>query len=413
MYLRVVCVAALAAFSLVAGVSGGQPAAADPAAVPDVAVLSVRLDAVLQEGVMEKVYPGAALIVGQPGRRLYARAVGQHTYEPDSPSVTLTTIWDLASVSKVVGTATAAMVAVEDGKLRLDDPVSAHIPGFSAGNKGAATVRNLMTHTSGLPAYLQSATVEKNRRPDESQADALIRNYAALTARYDPGTSYTYSCLNMQATARIVENAMGARMEDLLRMRVYGPLGMNDTVYVLRPGMLERTAPSVQTKNGPMRGVVHDPLASYHKSDTRCPGNAGLFSTAEDLARYCEMILNHGRGPAGQVLKPDTVDLMTSVQSPRAVKSLRGLGWDVYTEMPWATPLNDTTDTLAIGHTGYTGTLIWLDKKTRTYVVFLTNRTFPDDATKPKDKPNITAQRRAVLETVLRSMPVYAGVFKQ
>ena len=410
---RVVCVAALAAFVSAGGDSVAQTPAVDPASVPDVAVLA-RLDAVLQEGVMEKVYPGAALIVGQPGGRVYARAVGHHTYETTSPSVTLTTIWDLASVSKVVGTATAAMLAVEDGKLRLDDPVSVHIAGFSAGNKGAATVRDLMAHTSGLPAYLQSATVEKNRRPDESPADALIRNYAALTARFDPGTSYTYSCLNMQMTARIVEDAMGARLEDLLCQRVYGPLGMDDTVYVLRPGMVERTAPSIDRQtSGPLQGVVHDPLANYHKSDIHCPGNAGLFSTAEDLARYCEMILNQGRGPAGPVLKPETVSLMTSVQSPPAVKSLRGLGWDVYTEVPWATPLNSTTETLTIGHTGYTGTLIWLDKKTRTYVVFLTNRTFPDDATKPKGRPNITAQRRTVLETVLRSMPAYAGVFKQ
>ena len=373
--------------------------------------LAPTLDAILESGVKDHVYPGAALIVGRPGKRLYEKAVGHLTYETTSPAVTPHTLWDLASVSKVVGTATAAMLAIEDGKLRLTDPVSSHIPGFEAGGKDKATVLNLMTHTSGLPAYVPAASAEKIRRPDETSADVLIRYYATLTARSEPGTTITYSCLNMQTTARIVEQVMGKRLEDLLRARVWEPLGMKDSAYLLTQSQLERTAPTLETKGKLLVGKVHDPLASYHQSTINCPGNAGLFSSADDLARYCEMIANGGKSPDGKtILKPETVALMTSVQTPDSWKSARALGWDVDQNLPWATPLNNTTDTLVVSHTGYTGTLIWVDKKTKTYFVYLTNRVFPDDASKGKG-PSIAKLRRAVAEAVLKAQPEYAEVF--
>lgn len=395
------------AFAAVLGVS--QPMAAAPDA-SETKQLSATLDGILESGVKDHVYPGAALIVGRPGQRLYEKAVGHLTYETTSPAVTLHTLWDLASVSKVAGTATAAMLAIEDGKLKVTAPVSSHIPGFGVNGKEKATVLNLMTHTSGLPPYVPAASAEKERRPEQTTSDALISYYASLKARSEPGTTITYSCLNMQTTARIVEQVMDKRLEDLLRARVWEPLGMKDSAYLLSQDQLKRTAPTLETKGKLLVGKVHDPLASYHQSTIHCPGNAGLFSSADDLARYCEMIANGGKSPDGKtILKPETVSLMTSVQTPADWKSARGLGWDVDRNLPWATPLNNSTDTLVVSHTGYTGTLIWVDKKTKTYFVYLTNRVFPDDAS--KKGPSIAKLRRAVAEAVLKAQPEYTQVF--
>ena len=383
-------------------------AASEASATSD---LSTTLDAILESGVKDHVYPGAALIVGRPGKRLYEKAVGHLTYESTSSAVSVHTLWDLASVTKVAGTATGAMLAMEDGKLRLTDRVASHIPGFEAGGKEKATVLNLMTHTTGLPPYVKASAAEKLRRRNETTADALIRYYASLTARSEPGTTITYSCLNMQITARIVEQVTGKRLEDLLRARVWEPLGMKDSTYLLTQNQMERTAPTLETKGKLLVGKVHDPLASYHQSTINCSGNAGLFSSADDLARYCEMIANGGKSPDGKtILKPETVALMTSVQTPEAWEGARALGWDVDQSLPWATPLNNTTETLVVSHSGYTGTLIWVDKKTKTYFVYLTNRVFPDDATK-KEGPSIAKLRRAVAEAVLKAQPAYTAVF--
>ncbi|MCX7719178.1 MAG: beta-lactamase family protein [Candidatus Sumerlaeaceae bacterium] len=367
------------------------------------------LEAIIQQGLDTRVFPGAVLIVGKPGRVLWAKAYGRLTYEPDAFPMTFDTLFDLASVSKVVGTATAAMVAFEDGKLAFDDPVSKYIPGFGANGKEQVTLRHLMSHVSGLPPWAQHTEIEKNRQSNESKADAAIRYYAALRPRADPGTTVIYSCLNMQVTARVVENATGKRLEDLLKQRVFGPLGMKDSRYVLSDQEKSRCAPTLRKPDGTVLcGTVHDPLASYHGSTEHCPGNAGLFSTAPDLARFCEMILNGGVRDGTRVMKASTVNEMTSVQTPPGITNLRGLGWDIYQEPPYATPLNRTTDTLCLGHTGYTGTLIWLDKRSKYYVVFLTNRVWPDDASKKKGEPSITTMREGVLRTVLKTVPEYA-----
>jgi CubicO group peptidase (beta-lactamase class C family) len=367
------------------------------------------LDAVIQQGLDTRVFPGAVLIVGKPGKVLWAKAYGRLTYEPDAKPMTFDTLFDLASVSKVVGTATAAMAAYEDGKLAFDDLVSKYIPGFGANGKDRVTLRHLMSHVSGLPAWAQHTEIEKGRQASESKADAAIRYYAALKPRADAGTTVIYSCLNMQTMARVVETATGQRLEDLLKKRVYGPLGMTDTTYVLSDEQKARCAPTLKRPNGTILcGSVHDPLASYHGVTDHCPGNAGLFSTAPDLARFCEMILNGGTLGGTRVLKTATVRQMTSVQTPPGITNLRALGWDVYQEPPYATPLNQTTDSLCMGHTGYTGTLIWLDKRSKYYVVFLTNRVWPNDASKRKGEPSITTMREGVLRTVLNSVPEYA-----
>ncbi|MBX7246762.1 MAG: beta-lactamase family protein [Candidatus Sumerlaeaceae bacterium] len=376
--------------------------------------LGARLDEILTSGVESKVYPGAVLIVGQPGKTLYAKAFGHFTYDTTAPAMQMDTMFDLASVSKVAGTATAAMLLIDDRKLSIDDLVTSRIPGFGANGKDKVTVKDLLTHVSGLKAYENKDKVEKSRQPNESHSDALIRDYSELKLSYEPRTSSTYSCLNLQTMARVNETILADRQDKLLKQRVYGPLGMKDTGYVLTPEQKKRCAPTVLKPDGTLlQGEIHDPLANYHGVEDHCPGNAGLFSTAPDLAKLCEMYINGGKFGKKQIIKAETVRMMTQNQMPAAIKDKRGLGWDIYTSKPYVTDLNKTPETTVVGHTGYTGTLLWLDKNSKTYVVLLTNRTYPDDASKKKGQLDISTVRKMVCDAVLRAQPMYKSYYAQ
>lgn len=363
------------------------------------------LDQIVEEGIAARAFPGAVLVIGRNDEQIVARGFGHLTYEPDSPPMSMDTIFDLASVSKVVGTATAAMVLLEEGRISLRDRVSKYIAGFDAGGKQDVTLLDLMTHTSGLKAYENRDSVERERREGELPSDALIRRYASLPASYPPRSKVVYSCLNMQTMARVNENASGERQEDLLKRRIYGPLGMSDTGYLLTKRQKPRTAPTLMLKDGSLlQGVVHDPLANYHGSTEHSPGNAGLFSTAADLSRYCRMILKEGELEATRVLRPGTVFRMTSDLAPSGQNTRRGLGWIVYASPAYSTDLNRDNATNAIGHMGYTGTFIWLDKRTKTYIVLLTNRTFPDEKPQARGKPSFFSVRDRIVGAVLDAL---------
>lgn len=376
-----------------------------------------KIDQIIENGIQEKTFPGAVVVVGQPHKLLWAKAYGHKTYDPKSDAVTLDSLFDMASVSKVMGTTSAALVLMDEGKLSPDDLVSKYIPGFDSNGKEGDTVRDLMTHVSGLPAYESRwAELEKKRPADETKPDMLIAHYAALPAKNPPRTKMVYSCLNFQTTARITENIMHEPMEQFLKEHVFGPLKMNDTVYTLSPDQKERTMPTLGDKDGNVTLVakVHDPLANYYGHDEgHCPGNAGLFSTGRDVARFCEMVANGGELGGKRIFSREILAQATVSQTPKAVGEERGLGWDIYETPPWVTGLNKTPETAIIGHTGYTGTLIMIDKKTKTYLVLLTNRVFPDDKSQPEGKPTVTDIRRAVADTVWRSQPVYAQWFAE
>jgi len=364
------------------------------------------LDAIVRRGLEEQRYPGAVLVVGQSYRTLYARAFGRHTYAEDSPPMRMDTIFDLASLSKVVGGTPAALALIEAGKLSLDDPVQMHLFGFGVRGKHDVTVRDLLTHVSGLKAYESYAVVERTRRPGESHADALYRHYAALPLAYPPRTKMVYSCLNLQTMAAIVQRIAGESLDDLLRRRVWQKLRMKDTTY--RPGaaQIKRCAPTaVGPDAAPVRGIVHDPLARYHGSESLCPGNAGLYSTAGDLERYARMILHDGAWYGTRVFRPETIRLMTTVHTPEGVKPLRSIGWAVYGEPPYAAHARTDPTRRTIGHTGYTGTWLWLDPTSRVYIIFLTNRVFPSPAFKGGEGGSIDAIRsdiaRAVIELLI------------
>jgi len=346
--------------------------------MPDLTVL----DAVVLRGIQEQRYPGAVLIVGIRGRTRIARAYGRHTYAPDSPEMTLDTLFDLASVTKVVAGTPAVLCLVEDDKLDLDSPVAKWWPEFAANGKDQVTLKDLLTHVSGLKAYEDYRVVENQRLPKETPADALYRHYAALPLAYPPRTKMVYSCLNLQTAAALVQKVSGEDLESLLKRRVWGPLGMKNTTYRPTGKLRTRCAPTAVDPDGqPVRGTVHDPLAAYHGSSRLCPGNAGVFSTAGDLVRYVEMVLGNGKRRGKRVLSAESVRLMTAVHTPEGVAPLRSVGWAVYSEPPFVPTGGQDAQRRTIGHTGYTGTWLWIDPPSRSYIIFLTNRVFPSPAT--------------------------------
>lgn len=292
--------------------------------------------------------PAAVVVVGTKDGIEYRRAFG---------AARLDTIFDLASLTKAVGTATAALMLVEEGKLSLDDPVARHLPLFEG---RTFTVRDLLTHRTGLPAYL---------KPRASTPEGILREISGLKA----DGAHRYGCLNMIVLGRLVEEAAGKPLDAYLREAVFAPQGMKDTGYDPEPS---RCAP---TSDEPP-GRVHDPLARAYRTKEHAPGNAGLFSTGDDLALFCRNLLS------GRILKPETVERLLSPAGMSGADT-RGLGWDVFDEAPYAP---------GSGHTGYTGTMIWIDSARTRFLVLLTNRVYPDD------KAGVGALRREVLSIVNR-----------
>lgn len=380
---------------------GGLAAAALGADALERNEISV-LDTIVEKGIAEQRFPGAVLYVGRKGRALHAKAYGRHTYEPDSPPMRMDTLFDLASCTKVVAGTPAALALVEDGVLALDAPVARYWPEFALNGKGDVTLRDLLTHVSGLKAYETWSVVENKRRSEETHAEALYRHYAGLRLSYRSRTKMVYSCLNLQSAAALIQNVAGEPLEELLKRRFWQPLGMASTTYRPRGQRIGRCAPTALGPDGaPVRGKVHDPLAAYHGSETLCPGNAGLFSTAGDLARYAEMILGDGVRRGRRTLQEDSVRLMTSVQTPEGVRPLRSIGWAVYQGPPYGRPTTADPARCTIGHTGYTGTWMWLDPPTGGYILFLTNRVFPSPATGGQEGKGIDGDRAAIAAVVL------------
>ncbi|MBB4637365.1 serine hydrolase domain-containing protein [Longimicrobium terrae] len=331
-----------------------RPAAKPLARAP----LTRAVDAVRAE-VKRGAFPGAALAAGRGATTSLIEGVGTTTWKGATVDPERT-VYDLASLTKVVATTTAAMLLYEDGRLDLDAPVSRYLPEFSGGNKDDVTIRDLLTHTSGLPA----GTGVRGSTADEKLA-SLIRT----PLRRAPETRVEYSDVGFVTLFAALEKAAGEPVEQMLERRVYGPLGMASTGYA--PGAdCARCAPSWQTADGtPVRGKVHDPTA---RALGGVAGNAGLFSTVADLSRFAAMLAGGGELEGVRVLKPETIDTFSRRQ-PGADN--RALGWE--------TPNADGTGAAgksmsprAFGHTGFTGTSLWVDPEHGTWAVLLANRTF-------------------------------------
>jgi len=359
-----------------------------------------ELDDKVDEGIAEGIYPGGVLLAGRGNDMLPIDAVGNMRTDPDVP-MRADALFDLASVSKVLGTATMTMLLIEDGKLALDTRAADIFPEYGANGKDDILIRHLLTHSSGLKPYENWKTAEEIRG-DSTHDDALFRRISALEEQYPTGEAINYSCLNFLSLARINEKVAGESQDAFLRRRVWQPLGMKDTTYHPSAEQYARLAPPFRAwPDGKPR--IHDPLADYYSVGDHCSGNAGLYSTAEDMGRYCRMILGGGELDGARVMKPETVALMTKVHAALphwegkdkapGDEWRRGLGWHVYADMPWTHPAAPPDS--VIGHTGYTGTYLWLDLNSKTWFVFLTNSVYS------QDPPNTSAIRKRLAKTLL------------
>jgi CubicO group peptidase (beta-lactamase class C family) len=386
------------AVSTAAGLGQGLPAAR-PGDVGMSAERLALLDALMDEALGRKDFPGAVLLVAHKGRTVWRKAYGLSQWIPDNQPMSADMIFDMASVTKPVATATSIMILVERGRIRLLDKVKDHVPDFAPyllekGIPGEdARLWHLLTHTSGLPPYTDSKEVERlygNPCPTET----LVKHIAGLRKEALPGTVFMYSCLNYITLASIVKSVTGKSVAEFADENIFRPLGMKQTFFVPPDDCLDLCVPTQVYEGKSLRGVVHDPLARLQGGVS---GNAGLFSTADDLAVFAQMMLDGGVRGKVRILSPLAVERMTEI-FPKAGPAGRGLGWDL--DSDYASVRGDLFGPGSYGHSGYTGTSVWIDPETRTTVIFLTNRVHPDD------KGDIIAMRSKVANVVAGAIMV-------
>jgi len=345
--------------------------AGSPAALPEAPAEQVGLDPARLDRIDEAVaraiekgqVPGAVVVVGRGGKVAYGKAAGRRAIDPAEELMTRDTIFDLASLTKPVATATSVMILAERGKLKLDDPVARHWPEFASRGKGGITVEQLLRHRSGL--------IADNPLADYADSPAVAwERIADLGLVGVPGARFTYSDVNYLVLGKLVDRVSGEPLDEFARRNIFEPLGMGST---FRPASPARIAPTEREGGSMLRGVVHDPRA---RSLGGAAGHAGLFGTADDLAIYAQMLLDGGKGPDGRrVLDPASVRAMIDPGTTTPGQA-RGLGWDIDT--PYSrTPRGSGFGRTSFGHTGFTGTSLWVDPDSGTFVILLTSYLHP------------------------------------
>lgn len=340
------------------------------------------LDAIVQDAVDQGKMPGAVVIVGHNGRIVYRKAFGSRSIEPTREPMTVDTIFDLASLTKCIATTTAVMQLIETGRVRLNDPVNAYLPGFSQNGKGQITVRELFTHYSGLAPDLDLKQPWQGR-------DTALKMAMESTPVNPPGTRFVYSDINFETLGFLVEKVSGMPLNEYAEKKIFTPLGMNHTRFLPPVEWLPQIAPTEYDENGKMlRGIVHDPTARRMGG---VAGHAGLFSTADDLAKFAQQLLG---GHA--ILSRVAIEKMSTPQQPANAASLRGLGWDI--DSPFASNRGELLPVGSFGHTGFTGTSLWIDPTTDTYIILLTN------AVHPIGKGSVISLRARLATAVVHSL---------
>jgi uncharacterized protein YbbC (DUF1343 family)/CubicO group peptidase (beta-lactamase class C family) len=329
--------------------------------------------------------PGAVVLIGQGGTIVYRRAFGYRSLAPKKVPMTEDTVFDLASLTKPVATAVAVMQLAEQGMVKIDDPVYQYWPSFKANGKKNITVRQLLTHYSGLKPDL-------SMRPAWTGYKTAMAKIISEQPVFPPGRVYIYSDINFEVLGELVVRVSGLPLDEYCERNIFKPLGMKDTGFHPLPGLQDRIAPTGFAYKRMFCGKPNDPTC-YRMGGVS--GHAGLFSTADDLALFAQAFLNRGELNNLSILKPETVEQMTSPQSPPG-KTPRGLGWDI--EPPFLSNSSQVTQTAAYGHLGYTGTALWIDPLTKTYVIVLTNRVYPDG------KGDVKALRADIKELVSKAL---------
>jgi uncharacterized protein YbbC (DUF1343 family)/CubicO group peptidase (beta-lactamase class C family) len=327
------------------------------------------IDSVAKEAIRTGECPGAVVVVGQAGRVVYRKAFGHRALVPRELPMSVHTIFDMASVTKVVATTTAIMQLVEQGKIVLSAPVSDYWPEFKANGKEAITVRELMTHYSGLPPDLEL-------KPEWSGYETAMKMIVDVKPIAPPGTRFIYSDINFETLGELVRRVSGEPLDVYCSRHIFKPLGMKATRFNPPGTWRQRVAPTQYQfgdKGKMLWGEVHDPTA-YDMGGVA--GHAGLFSNADDLTIFAQMLLNGGSYKGVRILNPLTVEKMSTPQNPPDRMAVRGLGWDL--DSPFASNRGELFEVGSYGHTGFTGTDIWIDPVTKTYFIVLTNRLHPN-----------------------------------
>lgn len=336
----------------------------------------------IRQAIEEKKLPGGVLWVERAGQ-VHTRVIGDRSLVPDKKPAAFDTIYDMASLTKVMATTPAMLLLIERGRIQVDAPVRAYIPEFTGEGRERISVRHLMTHTSGLRPGLP-------HKPAWKGAVKAIELACVEKPQTAPGTAFKYSDINFILLGEIVARVSSMPLQDFVAREIYRPLGMIDTGYLPAKSQWSRIAPTEPGEDGSMlQGVVHDPTA---RAMGGVAGHAGLFSSAADTARFARMLLNGGTLDGVRLFKPETVRLMTSVQSPPEAPVRRGLGWDI--DSPYSRLRGTVFPIGSYGHTGWTGTSLWVDPFSGTFWIFLSNRNHPDG------KGNVTPLR-AELGTIV------------
>jgi CubicO group peptidase (beta-lactamase class C family) len=345
-------------------------------------LLADTLARVLRDGAADSAFPGAFAIVGRRTGVLAYASVGRIDWDSTAPRPDERTLWDLASLTKVIGMTSAMMQLVERGRVELDAPAQRYLPEWAGPGKAQVTVRHLLTHTSGLPAFRRYDTLTTN-------ADSITTLLFAEPLDTVPGARMVYSDIGAYLLGRIVERVSGQLLDRYLEEHVFRPLGMGETMYRPPRELLARIAPTeIDTIRGKIHGAVHDPRAFYLGGVS---AHAGLFGSGHDLARFAQMYLNGGELAGARVFRPETIELFT-----RRQVADRALGW----QKPSGTnSAGHLMSERAFGHTGFTGTSVWIDPEHDIFVILLSNRVNPTSV-----NPRITGVRVALSDAVLATV---------
>lgn len=323
-----------------------------------------QIDSLVERAIDEGEMPGAVVLVGHRGSVVFHRAYGHRQLAPNPLPMAEDTVFDMASITKPVATATCIMLLVEQGRIGIDDPIADHLPEFASQEKGAVTIKQLLLHTGGL--------IPDNPLSDyQGGAGPATERLLGIGLDYPPGSKFRYSDVGFMVLAELVKRVTGDDVHAFSRKTIFEPLGMTDSGFLPDDTLRARAAATEQRDGRWMTGEVHDPRANALGG---VAGHAGLFSTASDLAVYAQMMINGGQYGGVRVLAPETVETMTAAYSVPGGE--RGLGWDK--RSAYSSNRGATMTDSAFGHGGFTGTVLWIDPQLELFVIFLSNRLHPD-----------------------------------
>lgn len=346
-----------------------------------------QVDAVIQKAIEDKAFPGAQILIWQNGKTIYDKSFGHLTYDSKSPEVTNKTIFDLASVTKVIATTTAAMICYDRNLFSLDDPVVKYIPEFGVNGKEKITIKNLLLHNTGLPAW------KKFYESCKTKEDVLKEIYSS-ELEYPTGEKTVYSDLGIITLGKIIEKVTNKSLDNFCRDEIFNPLKMNSTFYNPPDSLKQYCAPTEidnYWRNKTIQGEVHDETSAMLNG---VAGHAGLFSTTSDIAKLMEVLISKGIYLGQSIIKQSTIELFTKRYSDQ---SSRALGWDTKSET--GSSAGDFFSGSSYGHTGFTGTSVWVDPQRNLFVIFLTNRVYPT-----RDNSKISKVRPELHNAVIKSL---------